>query len=188
MKSLLELPVVDIENQSHTILQPGFHRLAITALDYLASVTKHATQRLGGNACALCDMAAQEIAPEPSLDHFYRCIAKARYEYWDAHGLEAAQGHTMLVPKRHVAFVRDFTRPEKDEYYGFLEAIEPRGVAAYKRPPSSPSASIPEHAHTHLFLPTRQTVKKVEFDAHGGLRVLELNDPVPPKSKHKQRS
>jgi diadenosine tetraphosphate (Ap4A) HIT family hydrolase len=56
--------------------------------------------------------------------------------------------HIMVVPKRHIEGVAEFTIEEQQEYVAALASYERSGYAFYTRNPGAATKSIP-HLHTH---------------------------------------
>jgi len=68
------------------------------------------------------------------------------YHIWD--GSRTGE-HLLIVPKRHIDSIADFTHEEREEYMDLLADYESRGYSTYTRAPSSGRKTV-AHQHTHL--------------------------------------
>jgi diadenosine tetraphosphate (Ap4A) HIT family hydrolase len=55
----------------------------------------------------------------------------------------------MIVPRRHIDSIADFSREERDEYMDLLASYESRGYSIYSRAAQSGRKTV-VHQHTHL--------------------------------------
>lgn len=94
--------------------------------------------------CPFCNLEKQEILSESK--YFYIVKNLYGYEYWE--GLKVID-HLMIVPKRHIKSVREFSQPEKLEFLDLMIKYENDGYNVYTREKDSVMKSI-IHQHTHL--------------------------------------
>lgn len=71
---------------------------------------------------------------------------KFPYSLWDGQGVI---DHLMIIPKRHIGKLADFSDEAKLEYIALLEGYEAKGYNIYTRSPLSTTRSV-YHYHTHL--------------------------------------
>ena len=69
------------------------------------------------------------------------------YEFYDGRVIKE---HYMIVPKRHVNSLTDFTRRERKDYWHLLCKYQDSGYASLTRPNGDTKRSVPHHLHTHL--------------------------------------
>ena len=69
------------------------------------------------------------------------------YEFYDG---RVIKDHYMIVPKRHVNSLTDFTRRERKDYWYLLCKYQDSGYASLTRPNGDTKRSVPHHLHTHL--------------------------------------
>lgn len=95
-----------------------------------------------------CDFCHFKDSLEKTIEHKYFWIIENLFSYqvWDAHGVS---DHLMIVPKRHVIGVSEFTDKEKQEFVTLIADYELQHYSFYARTPSSNAKTIP-HQHTHL--------------------------------------
>ena len=96
--------------------------------------------------CVYC--ASGEIEVEKRFDHFLLVPSKFKYEIWDDHPVTQ---HYLIIPRRHVMSIREFSDLEKQEYVSLLSRYETEGYSFYSRAPSDPARSV-THFHTHLLM------------------------------------
>jgi diadenosine tetraphosphate (Ap4A) HIT family hydrolase len=103
--------------------------------------------------CPFCDLPKTQILKELKL--FW--VLKNRFPYtnWDTGEVEK---HLMLVPKRHVSEISQFTEAEKIEYMSVLAQYESDGFDTYTRSGNNKGKSQP-HFHTHLIKVTGRKFK-----------------------------
>ena len=82
------------------------------------------------------------------FEHFRVVENRFPYAIWDdQHVLK----HLMLVPKRHVDKISDFTAIEAKEFSELIGRYSSQGFSIYARAHSNTSKTI-VHQHTHLLL------------------------------------
>lgn len=69
------------------------------------------------------------------------------YDMFD--NLPSTGEHYMIVPKRHVVLMADFTDQEKIEHINLIAKYEKEGCSVYARSSTNIRRSQP-HQHTHL--------------------------------------
>jgi len=109
------------------------------------------------NACPFCDPST--IAIEKQAEHIMVVRNLFPYQYWEF--LDVSD-HLMLVPKRHVTSLQQFTDEEKIEFVQMLADYEALGYNVYARAPGSTMKTIP-HQHTHLIKTENKRAKAVVF-------------------------
>lgn len=108
----------------------------------------HQKQLYGDNPpCPLCEDIAnrQVIASTATMS-----IVKNDFPYYMFDGRTVSE-HIMLLPKRHVAMLADFTPEETKEYWQLYQQYDRDGYNSMTRPTGNSRRSIPGHVHTHLF-------------------------------------
>ncbi len=81
------------------------------------------------------------------------------YRYWE---FMDVIDHLMVVPKRHVTAISEFTKAEKLEFLELLSRYEGSGYNVYARAEENVMKTIP-HQHTHLIKTKAKTAKAVMF-------------------------
>lgn len=94
--------------------------------------------------CVFC--ASQELEVTKEYQYFRLTPSKFKYEIWDDHLVEE---HLLLVPKRHLIQLNDFSADEKAEYLTLVGQFEADGYSFYSRAPSDTARSV-THFHTHF--------------------------------------
>ena len=69
--------------------------------------------------------------------------------YYDMFEGLRVQDHLMVIPRRHVETIRDFTKQEKLEMMELIGEYEAEGYSVYARGVGSINRSV-KHQHTHL--------------------------------------
>ncbi|PLS81022.1 hypothetical protein CYG49_03305 [Candidatus Saccharibacteria bacterium] len=106
---------------------------------------QHLKQK-GSEQCNFCKF--KDNPAEVVADHrlFWITTNLFPYDMWDNQGVET---HLMIVPKRHVQAIGDFTNAESKEFLALVSLYEENGFSLYLRAPTNSSKSIP-HQHSHL--------------------------------------
>lgn len=94
--------------------------------------------------CVYCSNGELDITD--SHTNFWIVASKFKYEIWDDHPVTE---HYLLIPKRHVVVMKDFTGDESTEYFRLLSQYESEGYSIYSRAPTDPARSV-AHFHTHF--------------------------------------
>ncbi len=104
------------------------------------------SDKKAGIHCGFCE------AIEPSgvieeTKHLWLIKNRVPYDMFD--GLETTGKHYLIVPRRHVETIGEFTQPELTEMMQLIAKYEPQGFSVYARSVSNVHRSQP-HQHTHL--------------------------------------
>lgn len=81
-------------------------------------------------------------------EHRYHYVVPNR-TYYDIFEGSKVKDHLMIVPKRHVEAIDDFTDDEKLEAMNIIGIYERKGYSIYARGVGSVHRSV-KHQHTHL--------------------------------------
>ena len=115
---------------------------------YQRAYNKFRTRQPTGK-CQFCSIIEDEVHEQKVVrEHqlFWTIEAKFPYYIWD--GTKAGE-HLLLVPKRHIVSIAEFTPDERLEFVDLLAEYETRGYSVYARSATNKHKSIP-HQHTHL--------------------------------------
>jgi diadenosine tetraphosphate (Ap4A) HIT family hydrolase len=105
-------------------------------------------EEYGDNApCPFCDTDDRVVIDAAETMVVYR--NDFPYEYLDG---QLIQEHLLLVPRRHLGLLRDFTREERDDYWELLATYHQAGYSSLTRSATDTHRSVPLHLHTHLLL------------------------------------
>ena len=77
------------------------------------------------------------------------------YQIWD--GFEVEE-HLLVIPKRFVEGINEFSKQEFDEFQKILAKYEAKGFSIYARAPKNKSKTV-MHQHTHLIIHSNQRLK-----------------------------
>lgn len=77
------------------------------------------------------------------------------YQIWD--GFEVRE-HLLVIPKRFVEGINEFSKQEFDEFQKILAKYEAKGFSIYARAPKNKSKTV-THQHTHLILHSNNRLK-----------------------------
>lgn len=105
-------------------------------------------------ACDLCTVKENEVVQETR--NFYVANNAHPYNWWD---FRVVADHKLIIPKRHVTSLLNYTEEEKAEYIGILSKYEADGYNFYGRSLSSGGRSE-NHQHTHLIKLGRRSGKR----------------------------
>lgn len=119
-----------------------------------------------GKGCEFCKFAADDRQVIQETPHLWIAVNLFPYNVWDGYDVKE---HIMIVPKRHVESLGDFTDIEAKEFFKVMSVYENHGYSVYSRAPDSSAKSVP-HQHTHL-IKLGHTPKK----AHLYLRNPHIN-------------
>ena len=100
----------------------------------------------GSRGCDFCKFTAQSSQIIDTSRAFWIAKNIFGYDLWD--GCRVLE-HLMIIPKRHVDSIADFTDKEKLDYLDIIATKEKQGYSLYSRAPQNITKSIP-HQHTHL--------------------------------------
>ena len=102
--------------------------------------------KVAGISCGLCEA----IDPKAIIDGTDGLmVVQNRIPYDVFDGLETTGEHYLIIPKRHVESIAEFTDTEKLEMIGLIAKYESLGFSVYARSTANIHRSQP-HQHTHL--------------------------------------
>ena len=96
--------------------------------------------------CQFCDLAHGAEHILRTYQNFWVIENLFPYHIWDS---AIAKEHILLVPKRHIESLAQFTHQERTEYMAIIAEYESTGYNIYSRSPASGQKSVP-HQHTHF--------------------------------------
>ncbi|MFZ2494523.1 MAG: HIT domain-containing protein [Candidatus Saccharimonadales bacterium] len=151
----IKLPPVQLDFSTFTVGGPSDRTMR----------TEHAYRKYRRSntfkSCVFCDPGEMKTAK--AFGHFLITPTKFKYEIWDDHLVDQ---HLLLIPKRHVKQIDDFTDDEKSDYIRLLSRYEAQGYSFYSRAPSDVARSV-AHFHTHL----------IKLQGHAIRSMLYVNKP-----------
>lgn len=106
----------------------------------------------------LCDGAESQPIREQNAT-MYVIENRATYDIFEG---RRVLDHMMVIPKRHVDSLADFTQQEKLDHMDMLGYYEKQGYNVYARGVGSVSRSV-KHQHTHLIKLTDRPAKGILF-------------------------
>jgi diadenosine tetraphosphate (Ap4A) HIT family hydrolase len=114
-----------------------------------------------GVGCSLCETItdSQVVQETPTMR-----VVKNRIPYDVFDGLRTTGRHYMIVPKRHVSLISEFTDAEKLEMMQLIGAYEKEGFSVYARSKTNIHRSQP-HQHTHLIELSKKEPRLVLYSA-----------------------
>ena len=89
------------------------------------------------------------------LDFFIVAKNLFSYQIWD--GFEVRE-HLLVIPKRFVEGINEFSKQEFDEFQKILAKYEAKGFSIYARAPKNKSKTV-MHQHTHLIIHSNRRLK-----------------------------
>jgi diadenosine tetraphosphate (Ap4A) HIT family hydrolase len=116
-----------------------------------------ADKRQGG--CSFC----QNIADERIVDSNKTMNVTPNRVSYDVFEGRRVLDHLMIIPKRHVETLKDFTNQEKIDMMDIAGEYETKGYNVYARGVGSITRSV-KHQHTHLIKVQNKT--KAKFLIH----------------------
>jgi diadenosine tetraphosphate (Ap4A) HIT family hydrolase len=96
--------------------------------------------------CPFCDPAEISYRIREETPHFYVILNNPPYFIWEHHHVLE---HLLVIPKRHVDTLNDFSDAELLEYGRITGRYETKDYSIYARSDTSPRRSV-THQHTHL--------------------------------------
>lgn len=97
--------------------------------------------------CPFCTLDDDEVdLLNGRSKHFILLENRFPYDFWDMRGVKE---HVMLIPRRHVARLSEFTDKETTELSKFMKEYDDLDFNIYLRTPTSEQRSQ-EHQHTHF--------------------------------------
>jgi hypothetical protein len=117
--------------------------------------------------CQFCDLPADEPGILNATKHFIVLKNTFAYSLWEHMDV---QEHLLLLPKRHIATLRELTTPEKIEYAELCGQYEDSGYSLYTRATDSKTKSV-VHQHTHLIKNQGEPRRIVFYSRHPTIRM-----------------
>lgn len=111
-------------------------------------------ETLAADNCPFCDIKNRKILYEGKAFRVVENIYP--YDIWD--DLKVLD-HLLIVPRRHIAKIADFTKAEDGEYMKIVHDFDKKGYSLYARSAGNSSKSI-VHQHSHLI---KTANKKISF-------------------------
>lgn len=107
------------------------------------------------NSCDFCQfhVGDGQVVSESTLFWVVKNIFA--YSVWDD---MAVIDHLMIVPKRHIVGMHDFTTDERADYFEVMTQYEEQGYSLYARAPKNIAKSV-VHQHSHLIKLGNKTKK-----------------------------
>jgi len=107
--------------------------------------TKHNVNDTQAEGCTFC----KEIGSPQSIEETKTMfVIPNRISYDLFEGLPVLD-HKMVIPKRHIESIDDFTKQEKLDFIKIVGAHEKEGYSVYARGSDNVNRSV-RHQHTHL--------------------------------------
>lgn len=100
-----------------------------------------------GDECDFCNLV--QVPTEQVIDehaHFLRIKNRFPYAVWDS---KSVTDHQMIIPKRHLVELNEFTPDEAQEFLNLITEYEHLGFSLYARSTEDRTRSV-VHQHTHL--------------------------------------
>jgi len=96
--------------------------------------------------CPFCDPNEINYRLREETEHMYIVPNQTKYEVWEQHKVIE---HLLLIPKRHVSTLGEFTDTEVLDMARLAGKYEDMGYSVYSRANVNPRRSV-SHQHTHL--------------------------------------
>lgn len=112
------------------------------------------------NVCNFCNHTTQRIignlATHWVIDNLYP------YELYDD---MVVSDHLLIVPKRHIVGISEFTDQERIDYLDTVAEYEDEGYTLFARAPQNKAKSV-THQHSHLIKPdmTREPIQSLMYN------------------------
>lgn len=71
--------------------------------------------------------------------------------------------HSLIIPKRHVVSLSDYTIEEAAEYFSIVSNLEADGNSVYARSDKQITKSVP-HQHTHIIRLDNKKLKSLIYN------------------------
>lgn len=112
--------------------------------------------------CDFCD----EKYIETLKDYGSFRVVRNRFPYamWDNHLVD---DHLMLIPKRHVHDLKEFTAEERNDFMNAMIEFDERGYCIWLRDQTAKGRSV-SHQHTHFIKTSKTIVKGMVFHTEIG--------------------
>lgn len=138
---------------------------------------------LNGTSCSLCESIEEsQIIKETSTMR----VVKNRIPYDVFDALRTTGRHYMIVPKRHVALISEFTEAEKLEMIHLVAEYEADGFSVYARSKTNIHRSQP-HQHTHLIEVSQKEPRFMFYSAKPYLLVTTKGNTLARAKKKQSR-
>jgi len=111
-----------------------------------------------GSKCSLCHSVEGRIIE--STDNFLIIENGFPYDYWDGQGVVE---HLLLLPKKHVKYVKDFKEKEREEFFNHIIEWEEKGYDYYARGDVNAFKSIKDHLHVHFIKLDKKLIKRMFY-------------------------
>ncbi len=109
-------------------------------------------------ACDFCNPDPAKVVQ--TKKYFYVLPNLFSYDLWD---YKQVAEHLLLIPKRHVKSMTEFTRAERIELVDTMAEWEAKGYSVFARTDESSAKTVP-HQHTHLIKTTGPFVKQIIYN------------------------
>ena len=161
----------------------SMHRNTKTQQAYVRHLVEK--EKLHDMTCDVCRLIRDKPTrpPDNPLLHQYApllfdsvCLIENDFPYENNDGRRVLLHH-MLVPREHSTQVLDLVPDVMHEYHETLDKILATGTydSAYTRAGSSPTASVPQHVHTHLFKFGAKVTKQI-YDPANSINEITYED------------
>jgi diadenosine tetraphosphate (Ap4A) HIT family hydrolase len=124
---------------------------------------KYSKLNAGDKKVSICTLCNENNKPNVIKDNDTMLVLRNRVSYDIFEGRRVTD-HLMIVPKRHVEKVGEFTDKEKLDFMSLAGEYEAQGYNVYARGMGNISRSV-KHQHTHLIKTTSQKTKAVLYIA-----------------------
>jgi len=98
------------------------------------------------NVCPFCNIEELATRTRRNTEHFRIVKTDPGYDVWELHDVA---DHLMILPKRHVERLSEFTEAEQLEYAKLVAEYLDNDYSIYARANNSPRRTV-HHQHTHL--------------------------------------
>ena len=136
-----------------------------------------------GVVCSLCESIepSQIILETPTMQ-----VVRNRVPYDVFDALRTTGRHYMIVPKRHVSFISEFSDVEKFEMINLIAEYEAEGFSVYARSKTNIHRSQP-HQHTHLIEVSQKEPRFMFYSAKPYLLVTTKGNTLARAKKKQSR-
>lgn len=110
--------------------------------------------------CTLCD---EDNKPRIIKENSSMILLPNRVSYDIFEGMRVVE-HLMIVPKRHIEHMKDFTDQEKMDFMSLAGEFEAKGYNVYARGAKSATRSV-AHQHTHLIKADNKKARSIVYIA-----------------------
>lgn len=103
-------------------------------------------RQTAGDGCDFCKLHLGDGQVVAERQHNWVASARFPYDFWDSTGVLE---HLMVIPKRHLTSLKEYSQQERAEYFEILADYEDRGYSIYSRGVAATTRTV-AHVHTHL--------------------------------------